>query len=123
MEGSLLVQFFYLDFFIAPPGNFYADPLAYWAICYLATKEANKGPSIKDVRTKSRNIDSPLLVCKIFALSQSLVREGTIQWRSQELSMWEEGDSLGRRGLEAKPPATGGWRSGSQRWAIFVIFQ
>jgi len=31
----------------------------------------DKGPSIKDIRTKSRKIDSSLLVCKMSALAQS----------------------------------------------------
>jgi len=38
------VQFLYLDFLLpSPPGNFSADALAFWPICYTAPKKWIRG--------------------------------------------------------------------------------
>jgi len=69
---------------VYPPSvNFSADALVYWAIFSAATKEVNKGPPLKDVRTKLRKIDLSFLVrkCTPYRNPSTSSSWGCSQWR------------------------------------------
>jgi len=116
-------------FHFSTPRNFPIDALVNWAICYTATKQMNKGPSIYS-KTFAQNHEKLISLSLSGKCSPCLnplppVREDAVQWRSQEFSIrnWLGADpdieDLGAKTPSAGSEESGGKKPSSKRFCNF----